>query len=95
MEDAENPEKNDAENDSFVTHDGKVLSTLRELAKTISEMSDDVFRKHVSDNKNEFAEWIRKVHKKEDLAEELMKELSKEGHKKIILHHITRDYKEE
>jgi len=45
----------------FWTCDGKVLVNIVELRDALSSMADDVFKHHVTKDKNDFAEWIEHI----------------------------------
>ncbi|PIU72314.1 hypothetical protein COS79_03545, partial [Candidatus Woesearchaeota archaeon CG06_land_8_20_14_3_00_33_13] len=57
----------------FFVNDGTVLKNVLDLSKQLDKMSDEVFRYHVNDMKNDFASWIKEIFKEEKLAEELLK----------------------
>jgi len=44
--------------EAFYCRDGKVVSNLQELQECLKGMSDDEFSHHVTQQKNDFAEWI-------------------------------------
>lgn len=45
----------------FWTNDGKIIANLVELRDALTSMGDDVFRYHVTKEKNDFADWIEYV----------------------------------
>ncbi len=49
--------------EQFVFHcyDGTVFRNLRDLARGISSMNQEVFSFHVNDQKNDFASWVADV----------------------------------
>jgi len=57
-----------SESQHFYMADGGVLKNLEELGEALNKMSDDVFRNHVSDSKNDFASWINDVWEEKALA---------------------------
>jgi PGF-pre-PGF domain-containing protein len=56
------------ESQYFYLAGGGVLKNLVELAEALNKMSDGVFRNHVSDSKNDFANWINDVWEDKTLA---------------------------
>ncbi|MGV8150337.1 MAG: DUF5752 family protein [Candidatus Woesearchaeota archaeon] len=59
------------EGKEFILHDGKKISSIKELLECISNMSEDTFFHHVNQERNDFAKWIRDVFKKEELASKI------------------------
>ncbi|PIN69375.1 hypothetical protein COV93_05790 [Candidatus Woesearchaeota archaeon CG11_big_fil_rev_8_21_14_0_20_43_8] len=80
------------ESNYFMTKDGRTIKNLKELALVMEHLAQDVFEHHVSENKNDFASWIKDVIKDENLAGELMKSFDKDGHQRIIFRHIIKNF---
>ena len=55
----------------FVLSDGKRLKSLFELVESLGKMSEDVFKAHVNEYRNDFSNWIKDVFKVPDLAKEI------------------------
>ena len=55
----------------FVLCDGRKLKSGKELADTLQLISDDIFKYHVTDTKNDFANWINDVFGEPDLAKKI------------------------
>jgi hypothetical protein len=55
----------------FFFQDGRVSKNLTELVDCLSNMTEEVFRHHVTSEKNDFSNWIRDVLGDESLASEL------------------------
>ncbi len=55
----------------FMLGDGKKISTIEELIPAIDSMREGVFRQHVSDVHNDFADWIEDAFDERMLANEL------------------------
>jgi hypothetical protein len=55
----------------FVLCDGRKLKSGKELADTLQSISDDMFKYHVTDTKNDFANWINDVFGEPDLAKKI------------------------
>ena len=56
-------------------------------------MTDDIFKHHVNEMKNDFANWIKDVFKEEKLAKELFKTTDKDKTQIIILKHVIGKFK--
>jgi len=68
----------------FYLKDGRVLKTIKELIAALSDMEDSVFYHHVTDEKNDFANWIGEIIKDYYLAEQLQKARTKEQVLKVF-----------
>ncbi len=55
----------------FWSQDGRTLKNLQELAAALKEMSDETFRYHLNEAKNDFSNWVRDVVGDEKLAGDL------------------------
>jgi len=47
--------------------DGSEIKSLRDLADSLANMSDDAFYYHVDENKNDFGNWVRDVFEQESV----------------------------
>jgi hypothetical protein len=45
----------------FLFHDGRTAKNLAELAAALSEIPEETFRHHVTEDKNDFSNWLRDV----------------------------------
>jgi len=70
-EEAERLLSNVPEQYTFRCCDGSVFWNLRDLARAVSSMKEDVFTFHVNDQKNDFANWIADVIGDRTLARQL------------------------
>ena len=61
----------------FWCHDGRVIKNLRELGKALNDMSDDTFRYHTAEGRNDFSKWVREVVGDDKLANDLIKAKSR------------------
>ncbi len=48
-----------AENEAFLLANGAKLKNLKELLETLKQISEQTFRHHVTENRNDFANWLR------------------------------------
>ncbi len=62
---------------AFVLNDGRKLKSVQELTNSLETMSDDLFNYHVTDIKNDFANWIDDIFNESKLAEEMKKTKSR------------------
>ena len=85
--------KNAKNSEYFFVKDGKAIKNIIELSNDLDRMTDDVFRHHVNDMKNDFANWIKDIFKEEKLAKELFKTTDKDKTQIIILKHVINKFK--
>ena len=52
----------------FYLSNGKVIKSIEEFALMLDEMNDEVYYSHVSDSKNDFANWVEGVFKDKEVA---------------------------
>jgi hypothetical protein len=45
--------------ETFKVHDGKEVKNLKQYLRVLKDISEESFRKHVNDQRNDFATWIR------------------------------------
>ncbi len=69
---------------AFLLKDGKKLLNVEELAKALRKMEHDVFYHHVSEEKNDFHNWIRDIVLDLELAEKIMNAKGPDEARKII-----------
>ena len=55
----------------FSLHMGTNIANLRQLSEALDIMADNSFRHHVTDSKNDFANWIRHALGDEELAKSI------------------------
>src|SRR3989344_780418 len=55
----------------FVVADGKKLKNVLELADALETMSEEIFRHHANEFKNDFSSWVRDVFYDHSLAEDI------------------------
>lgn len=55
----------------FWACDGQIFKNVKELAEGLKKMNDEVFKHHVTKEKNDFAKWVKDVFKEEKLALDL------------------------
>ena len=55
----------------FVVADGKKLKNIIELADALETMSEEIFRHHANEFKNDFSAWVKDVFYDHSLAEDI------------------------
>jgi len=55
----------------FVLCDGRKIKSGKELADILQLINDDMFKYHVTDTKNDFANWINDIFGEQELAKKL------------------------
>ena len=72
----------------FRVANGTILKNIKELDMAIENMGEETFKCHVSDVRNDFANWIRDIIKDEKLANELLQTKDKNRTQLLILRRI-------
>jgi hypothetical protein len=76
--------QNCPEENVFRVSDGRMLRNLEELHMALNEMSDDTFKYHVNEEKNDFHNWVKDIFNDAVLANDLLGARTKEmAHKKV------------
>ncbi len=73
----------------FVLVNGQVLKNVKELADVLDKLEDVVFNHHVTNNRNDFANWLRDVFKEIDLAREIAGCKDKDKMQLVLYKHIA------
>ena len=73
----------------FYVVDGCIIKDIIELADALEIMSDDSFYHHVTDQRNDFGNWVKDVLKLDALAEKMYKERTKERNQIQLLRCIV------
>ena len=72
----------------FWSRDGQILSNLSDLSFAIGSMDDEVFLHHVTQEKNDFADWVEHVLQDQECAQALRTAQKKTQAKKIVELHL-------
>ena len=72
-EDAQRVLKHVSEEKRFYCHDGKILNNLYELENALEKMHHACYTHHVTNEKNDFARWVREVLGDDKLSNDLKK----------------------
>lgn len=78
----------DSEERAFVTSDGQKLYSLYDLYIWLNICSEEAFKAHANEKKNDFYLWIKDSLNLDDLAEEIKDIKDKEKFKSIIEKYI-------
>lgn len=74
----------------FHLHDGRKLKSILELIDAFDDMSDETFKHHVNEHRNDFANWVCDVMKEDKLAKDLRSVNSKlEAQNKLLKHLLS------
>jgi hypothetical protein len=68
---------------------GSQIKDIQELASVLEGMSEDEFRYHVNQEKNDFSSWIRNVFNMHDLADALHPVDDRQRCREILLRHTV------
>jgi hypothetical protein len=69
--------------------DGRYLNNLMELETALGQMTDDNFRYHSNEAKNDFSIWVRDVIGDEKLSRDLQKSATREKAAKSVAERVT------
>ena len=73
----------------FWPRDGRVFHNLQDLAEGLQTMSDETYRHHVNDTKNDFCNWVRDVIGDGRLVQDLMKARSASQAARVVSERIS------
>jgi len=76
----------------FILATGVPLKNLKELANALEHMNDWVFRHHVNEYRNDFADWVKNVLNENELSEELCKTQTSKDMELLIMRHLINRY---
>ena len=72
----------------FFLCSGKTIKNLKELAKELKNMPEEIFNNHVDEGKNDFANWLIYVLEKKKLGQELTKYKEKDKIELLLLREL-------
>ncbi len=74
----------------FVLADGRKLRDMLELVEGLEHMSDDIYRHHVNETRNDFSTWLRDVFNEDELADEIAKINNKVDTQTAVMKHLLK-----
>ena len=85
---------NDApETQYFLFCDGHPVKNVTELAEKLERIEDEVFNHHVTEDRNDFVNWIKDVFEEIELAEEIAGLKHKDHVRLAIYKHVVKKTK--
>ncbi len=75
----------------FILQDGRKIESLFQLANELENMTEENFKKHVTEFKNDFANWARDVFAATPLADELQFLHDRAETQRAIMKHLLRE----
>jgi len=73
----------------FWCQDGRVVKNVRELEAALREMTEETFRHHSNEAKNDFSNWVRDVIGDEKLSRDLRKSTTRAQAAKCVAARIS------
>lgn len=75
----------------FVVADGRKLKNIIELADALETMSEEIFRHHANEFKNDFSAWVKDVFYEHSLAEDIARAKNKFETQIVILRRLVKE----
>ena len=75
----------------FIVADGRKLKNIIELADALETMSEEIFRHHANEFKNDFASWVKDVFYDHSLAEDMTRAKNKLETQIAILRRLVKE----
>ncbi len=75
----------------FVVADGRKLKNIIELADALETMSEEIFRHHANEFKNDFSAWVKDVFYDHSLAEDLARAKNRLESQIVILRRLVKE----
>lgn len=73
----------------FWVNNGPILRNMNGLANALPEISDDTYKHHVNDEKNDFSRWINDVIGDQKLANDLLSSRNKDSALKKVRNRLN------
>jgi hypothetical protein len=74
----------------FVFCDGHPVKNVTQLAEKLEHIKEEVFNHHVTENRNDFVNWIKDVFQEVELAEEIAGLKNKDHVRLAIYKHVVK-----
>ena len=88
-EDAQRALRHVPDEKRFHCHDGNILNNIYEFKSALEKMHDATYNHHATDEKNDFARWVREVLVDDKLANDLAKSNNQKDAAKIVAERIS------
>ncbi len=75
----------------FVVADGKKLKNIMELADALETMSEEIFRHHANEFRNDFSSWVKDVFYDHSLADDISMAKDKFQTQIVILRRLVKE----
>lgn len=75
----------------FIVADGRKLKNIMELADALETMSEEIFRHHANEFKNDFSAWVKDVFYEHSLAEDISRAKNKLETQIAILRRLIKE----
>ena len=75
----------------FVVADGRKVKNIMELADALETMSEEIFRHHANEFKNDFSAWVKDVFYEHSLAEDISRAKNKLETQIAILRRLVKE----
>ena len=75
----------------FVVADGRKLKNIIELADALETMSEEIFRHHVNEAKNDFSAWVKDVFYDHSLAEDILRAKNRLETQIVVLRRLVKE----
>ena len=75
----------------FVVADGRKLKNIIELADALETMSEEIFRHHVNEVKNDFSAWVKDVFYDHSLADDISRAKNRLETQIVILRRLIKE----
>ena len=75
----------------FVVADGRKLKNIIELADALETMSEEIFRHHVNEARNDFSAWVKDVFYDHSLADDISRAKNRLETQIVILRRLIKE----
>ena len=75
----------------FVVADGKKLKNIVELADALETMSEEIFKHHANELRNDFSSWVKDVFYDHSLAEDISRAKNRLETQIVILRRLVKE----
>ncbi len=76
----------------FYVKDGPTLRNLRDLRDALANITDEQFRQHVNEGRNDFADWVWNIFKDYELQDKLRRRWTRKQALDTVVRHLAAYY---